>query len=156
MKQLALLAMVTGICLAGVRSLSAQEERLGGIKLLPGYKHEPLQGIDSIVGRIVGPKGLVIHYEIGIIPRGPFAIGGAFVNAAKRVPKDRLRLYREQVIQGHPVHVAYLKDGTLIVTYPKSIPGKGINFRTKVSGPEQMADVLLMLLTFPRGKPAGG
>ncbi len=153
MKMWQLFAVVAGLGVVNYETAWAQEERLGGIKLLPGYKHEPLQGIDSVVGRIVGPKGLVIHYEIGRIPRGGFAFGGMFVNAAKRVPKQQLRLYREHQVQGHPVHVAYLKNGTLIVTYPKSLPGKGVNFRTKVTAPEQMADVLRMLLGFPQGAP---
>ncbi len=153
MKGCRLLVLWLGLAVGGSPAVVAQENPLGGIQLLPGYKHEPLQGIDSVVGRIVGPKGLVIQYEIGRIPRGGLAFGGGFVNAAKRAPKNQLRLYREQQVHGHPVHLAYLKDGTLIVTFPRSIPGKGINFRTKVTRPEQMAEVLLMLLGFPQGAP---
>ena len=129
---------------------SAEDDRLQGIQLLPGYKHEKLQGIDSIVGRIVKKKGLTISYEIGGIPKGPFAFGGSFSDRPKKTPKKLVKWYREQMVNGQPMHIAYLKSKALLVSFPKSIPNKGINFYVaKVETMEEMADALLMLSTFP-------
>ena len=36
-----------------------------GIRLLPGYTHTPMRGIDSVLGRIVKLGGPVISYELG-------------------------------------------------------------------------------------------
>ena len=126
--------------------------RIGGIQLLPGYKHQKLQGIDSIVGKIVKQGGLTIFYEIGGIPKGGLRFGGSFTDRPQRTPKSQRRWYKEQLIHGEPVHIAYLKDNRLLVSYPKSLPGKGINFSTKVGSADEMAEALLMLLTFPQRK----
>jgi len=153
MKCNVMLLVATGfVYLLAGESAMADNSRIGGIKLLPGYKHEQLQGIDSIVGKIVNPKGLSIFYEIGPIPQGPFATGGSFTDRPKKTPKTLLRWYKEQTIQGQPVHIAYLKNKTLLVSYPKSIPKNGINFSTKVESADEMADALIMLLTFPQPK----
>src|SRR5215470_3762225 len=37
----------------------------GLLRLLPGYEHQPLQGIDSCVGRIWKSGGVEINYDIG-------------------------------------------------------------------------------------------
>jgi hypothetical protein len=37
----------------------------GNIKLLPGYQHKTLQGIDTRVGKIWKEGGLEIKYDIG-------------------------------------------------------------------------------------------
>lgn len=129
---------------------SADDGLLLGMQLLPGYQHEKLQGIDSIVGRIVKKKGLTISYEIGGIPKGQFRFGGSFTDRPKNSPKKLTKWYREQMVNGQPMHIAYLKNKTLLVSFPKSIPNKGINFHVaKVETIEQIADVLLMLSTFP-------
>jgi len=130
------------------------DDRIGGIQLLPGYKHEKLQGIDSVVGRIVNPKGLTIHYDIGGIPKGAIRFGGSFIDRPVKTPPAQLRWFKQQMVQGEPVHIAYLKNDTLLVSFPKSLPGKGINFSAKVKTPDEMADVLLMLLTFPHSQAA--
>ncbi len=143
------LAISCCVCFLAVHSQATGDDRIGGIQLLPGYKHEKLQGIDSIVGRIAKPGGLTIHYEIGAIPQGGLRFGGSFVDRPKKVPQDQLRWYREQMVQGQPVHIAYLKNNSLLVSYPQTIPGKGINFHTQVKSTEELADALLMLLTFP-------
>lgn len=124
----------------------------GGIRLLPGYKHVPLQGIDSIVGRIEKPGGLQMTYEIGHVPKaGEPTFGGSFTDRPKQLPKARLRWYREQVVGGQPMHVAYAKDRTLHVSFPKL----GVNVFAKVNSADDMADALLMLATIPnpKGKP---
>ena len=126
--------------------LFAADARLGGMRLLPGYKHQPLQGIDSIVGKIQKEGGLRIMYEIGgLVKPGAPRLGGSFSDRPKRTPKDEIRWYREQVVGGQPVHVAYRKDNVLLVSFPK----KGMNLSATVRTADEMAEALLIILTYP-------
>jgi hypothetical protein len=135
--------------LAAVGSVSqAADDLLGGMKLLPGYKHQKLQGIDSIVGQVANPKGLKIMYEIGRVPKaGQFRLGGDFIDRPKQMNDRRvpMQFYKEQVINKQPAHLAYTKDNTLMVSFPQ----KGVNFTVKVTDASEMADALLMILTYP-------
>jgi hypothetical protein len=129
-----------------VSSAAAADDRLGGMQLLPGYTHQKLQGFDSIVGKISKQNGLQISYEIGSLPRpGGIAFGGQFSDRARKTPKNQLRWYKEQIVNGQPVHLAHRKDGYLLVSFPK----KGMNFTARVTSPEEMVDALLMILTYP-------
>ena len=57
-----------------------------GIKLLPGYPHEPKQGFDSVVGVISKKDGLTIMYEIGRVAKpGGLALGGDFADRTKQL-----------------------------------------------------------------------
>lgn len=143
-------ALTAAVCLACALPANAAENPLGGMQLLPGYVHQPLQGIDSVVGRITKKDGLTLTYEIGSLPQpGGLRLGGQFSDRPKQVPPERLRWYREQVVHGQPVHLAYLKDNSLMVSFPL----KGMNVHTKVENADEMAEALLMLLTYP-GPPA--
>ncbi|MEQ8786982.1 MAG: hypothetical protein RIC55_11810 [Pirellulaceae bacterium] len=123
----------------------------GAMRLLEGYEHQPLQGIDSIVGRISKEGGLQITYEIGSVPKpGGFQLGGQFSDRPKNVPKEELRWYREQTVNGQPVHLAHRKDDVLLVSFPR----QGMNFSTTVRTADDMAAALLMILTYPA--PADG
>ncbi|MCH7729876.1 MAG: hypothetical protein IH991_25910 [Planctomycetes bacterium] len=125
---------------------SAADARLGGMRLLVGYKHQPLQGFDSIVGKIEKEGGLRINYEIGHVPKpGAPRFGGSFSDRPKLTPKDKVRWYREQVVNGQAVHIAYRKDNVLMVSYPK----KGMNFSVTIRSTDEMAEALLMILTYP-------
>ena len=131
-------------------SVMLAADPLGGMRLLPGYQHEPLQGIDSIVGRVQKQDGLLITYEIGAVTKpGAPRLGGGFTDRPKNTPKEQLRWYREQVVAGEPVHLAYRKDDQLMLSFPE----RGANFSVKVTDTEQLADALLMILTYP-DKPA--
>ena len=122
------------------------------IRLLPGFTHRPLQGIDSIVGKIVKKDGLEIQYEMGGIPApGAFRLGGHFVNQALQLPaRDRLWL-REQNAGGRKVHVAYSRKHRLIVSTASLT--EGVNFAAVAKTPGDVADVLLMVLTLVEQKP---
>ncbi len=125
----------------------AADAPLGGMQLLPGYVHNPLQGIDSVVGEIKKEGGLRIMYEIGaVIPPGQPRFGGSFSDRPKMTPKQSVRWYREQMVNGQPVHIAYLKNDSLLASYPQ----KGINFHVQVKTTEELADALLMILTYPK------
>lgn len=141
---LALAALLFGV--TWTSPAKADDNRLGGMKLLPGYKHQPLQGIDSIVGRIAKEDGLQIMYDIGaVLKPGALRTGGSFSDHPKLTPKDQVRWYKEQTVHGQPVHLAYKKDGYLLVSFPQ----KGANFSVKVSSDEELAEALLMILTYP-------
>lgn len=130
-------------------SLGADAPPPGSIQLLPGYVHEPLQGFDSIVGKISKKGGLTIQYEIGRVRKpGDLAVGGDFSDAAQRLPEKDRKWFKQQVVNGQPVNVAYGKDDVLYVAYPQS----GVNFTSKVKTPEEVAEALLMLLTYPPAK----
>ena len=137
------------IFLLGVTAASpalAADARLGGMRLLAGYEHQPLQGFDSIVGKIEKEDGLQISYEIGGVPKpGAPRFGGQFSDRPKLTPKDQVRWYREQVDNGQPVHLAHGKDNFLLVSFPQ----KGMNFSVTVRSADEMAEALLMILTYP-------
>lgn len=117
----------------------------GAMQLLPGYEHVPLVGIDSLVGRIEKNGGLQISYEIGHVQApGEGRLGGSFSDRAKLSPSHETRWYREQTVNGQPVHTAFRNDDILLVSYPKS----GMNFAAQIVNPSEMADALLMILTY--------
>ena len=150
------LYMAMGMLLFGTTTATstfAADARLGGIRLLPGYVHQPLQGFDSIVGKITKKDGLQINYEIGGIPKpGGIRLGGQFSDRPKLTPKNQVRWYREQIVNGQPVHLAYRKDDVLLVSYPK----KGMNLSVKLRSADEMAEALLMILTYPNAASDGG
>lgn len=67
-----------------------------------------------------------------------------YIDTTKLVKKEFLNWYKKQTIGNHPIHIAYLKDQLLIVSFPT----KGANFRVKITSPDEMAEALLMILTF--------
>ncbi len=112
----------------------------GGIKLLPGYKHEKMKGKDTRVGKVWKEGGLSFQYDIG---RGAG-------NAAKAQEKSNILWFKEQVVQGRTVHLTLTKDRTLYVTFPHT----SANFYGKAKSEEALVDMLLMVLTYaPPTKP---
>ncbi len=116
--------LTLGTILLGMTATSpalAADAPLAGMRLLPGYKHQPLQGIDSIVGEIKKEDGLRIMYEIGgVVKPGAPRFGGSFSDRPKLAPKDQVRWYLEQTVNGQPVHLAHRKDNVLLVSFPKN------------------------------------
>ena len=55
---------VVVVILGGYASSLGDSDAPGGVRLLEGYAHKQLQGIDSAVGRIANEK-LSINYDIG-------------------------------------------------------------------------------------------
>ena len=128
----------------------AEVNPLGGMQLLPGYAHQPKPGVDSLWGVIANPNGLEITYELGrVTPPGQPATGGSFTDRPKQTPQDEVQWYREQVVSGQPVHLVLRKDGMLLVSYPKT----GMNFSVRVTSAAEMAEALLMVLTYPEEAP---
>lgn len=119
-----------------------------GIKLLPGYVHEPKQGFDSVVGVISKKDGLTIMYEIGRVakPSG-LALGGDFSDRPKQLRPEQREWYKEQVLGGKQMHVAMAKDKSLFVSFPES----GINFSVVTKSTDELAEALLMICTYSPG-----
>ena len=141
------------LALTAVGSASGADAPLGGLQLLSGYQHVPLQGIDSAVGEIKKEGGLRIMYEIGRVSKpGSPQMGGDFRDRAKLMPKEMLQWYREQTVNDQPVHLALSKDKVLLASFPKV----GMNFTTKVESSEDLVDALLMILTYPKRLPPFG
>jgi hypothetical protein len=111
----------------------------GSIKLLSGYKHKTEQGIDTRVGRIWKEDGLTIEYDIG------FSAG----HYAKPGELDKYSWYKEQVIGKQSLRCALTRDSLLIVTFPDA----SANFFAKVKRQEDIAEVLLMVLTYHGKRP---
>jgi hypothetical protein len=127
--------------------LAADPPPPGALQLLPGYTHVPKQGFDSVAGEISKKDGLTIQYEIGRVRKpGAFALGGDFSDRAAGL-RDAEWL-KKQVVNGQTMNVAYSKDNMLYVSFPES----GVNFHVKAKTPEEVAEVLLMLLTYPAAK----
>ena len=122
--------------LCGVSGCAAEpsDSVLGTMQLLPGYKHEKQQGMDTQVGKIWKDQGLTISYDIG-------RLAG---NYTKSQQKEQTLWHKEHVSNGRLIHVALAKDNTLYVTFPES----SANFYANVKSEEDIVDVLLMVLTY--------
>ncbi len=138
-----LLLFVLLLC-SFVLSASAQDNRLskppkppppGGIKLLKGYVHTPLQGIDTWVGRIKKEGGLNIKYDIG-------SLAGEYVNHC--LYNNTCVWYKEQQLKAGLVKIALTEYETIIATFPKTTA----NFYAEVKSQEDIAEFLLMILTY--------
>lgn len=122
------------------------------ITLQPGFAYVPRQGFDSIVGGIEKKDGLKISFEMGANPPpGAPRFGGSFSNYATRVPEKDRQWLKEMDSNGRKVHVAYGKDQMLIVT--SATEKEGVNFHATAKTPEEVADVLLMVLSLAPQKP---
>lgn len=134
---------------------ATQDSPPGDLVLLEGYRHERRQGADTLVGRITKEHGPTFRYDIGQLA-GP---------RVRNVPQDDLVWQRRQRISGREVLVAQSLHGDAIVSilrpdqqgdardltleeraaaslrYPA-------NFYGRVESEEQLADLLLMVLTY--------
>lgn len=108
----------------------------GRIKLLDGYTHFREQGIDTSVGRIKKEGGLDIAYDIG-------HLAGEYTNTCVR-DKNNCVWFKEQKLELEVVKIALTKDGEIIATFPKTTA----NFFARVKSQEDIADFLIMILTY--------
>jgi hypothetical protein len=119
-----------------VRNVSELSPPPGGIKLLNGYVHIPLRGIDTRVGRIKKEGGLDILYDIG-------RLAGESVRLCLLIDQSCV-WYKEQQLKGGLVKIALTKDREIIATFPKTTA----NFIAEVKSQEDIADFLIMILTY--------
>jgi hypothetical protein len=149
-----------GVLFLAVTQVSASDGVIGGIRLLEGYKVKKQLAVDAFAGKIEKEGGATIEFEAGP-SEGPWANPGDMKLYA---------WYKEQTINGHKVMIALIKPGLrtgwepdstpvskpgsiLLVTFPLGgSPDNTANFKGKISSPEDLADMLLMVLTFDPSK----
>ena len=112
--------------------------------LLPGYQHAPVPTPrDSRNGRIWKDQGLSISYQAG-------GLAGNRVNG-----NPNLLWSKEMTVRGNRVQIGMTRDRMLIVvlsspTPPPEVPGSALpaNFYATVNTEEDIADMLLMVMTY--------
>ena len=140
------------------------DEPPGGIKLLQGYSIKHQSAVDASVWLIEKPSGPKIRFEAG-------PSEGSWADPGK---KNSYAWFKEQIVNGYKVRVALIKPGLKTVLEPDN--GRGLkagnilvvtflleseksgytaNFSAKVANSEELADVLLIALTFDPSKGGG-
>jgi hypothetical protein len=114
---------------------STPEPPPGNIKLLENYTHIKKRGIDTSVGEISKLNGLTIRYDNGNLA------GRA---AGYYCGNGQCNWYKSQKINGKDVWIGLTKEGMIIATFPEDYA----NFFAQTKLPEDIADFLLMILTY--------
>lgn len=114
----------------------------GNIKLIQGFKHKNIPADDALCGEIYKEHGLVIKYEMG----------GTQGAVASPHNKKKYKWYKEQIINNRQVNCALTENDDLIVSFilgpnPETTTNVA-NFTARINSPEDLADALLMILTF--------
>ena len=139
-----------------VPALYVDDQPYGNLTLLSGYKYKRSTTFDTINGVIYREGGLNIEFESGISEG----------YAVKSADQNKYIWYRTQTINGHNVLLALTKPGVatkwepakhrgpkpmniLMVTFPGTFsPMDAANFHAEVLDEQEIADMLLMVLTF--------
>lgn len=134
----------------------ADDSPYGNLKLLSGYKYKRSRTFDTVNGLVYKEGGLQIEFESGT--------GEGYAADPKR--KEKYLWFRQQQINGRVVFVALASPGEgivwepkewrgsthrriLIVTFPGDMsPLDAANFYAEILDDQEIADVLLMVLTF--------
>jgi hypothetical protein len=140
--------------------LAGSEARLSGVRLLEGYSARPESSVDTVTWTIVGKNGLIIHFEAG----------PSEGRAADLKYGHDYEWYREQTVNGRKVFLSLSKPSAKVDEELKAeragMPGNilqitfplggskdhAANFVAKVLNSGEVADVLLMALTFDPSK----
>lgn len=134
---LAIVALVVGSLSVALRAASGDDPPPGSIKLLDGFKHQRMQGIDTRVGKIWKDGGITIQYDIG-------RLAGNYAEQQRKYQADQLLWDRQQTWHGQPVELAMTKDRQLYVSFPE----RQANFYGQVQKEQDLVDALLMVLTY--------
>jgi len=105
------------------------------VRLMDGWKHERLRGIDSTVGRFVGERGFEIYYDMG-------GMAGNWAAGARK--RNDVAWSREQTVNGARCEIVMTNGGRIIATYPE----RTLNFFAEIKSPEDMADFMLLAMTY--------
>ena len=134
----------------------SSSEQHGGIKLLEGYKIKDDRAVDAIAWTVYREGGLAIDFEGGMNE-------GLWADPKQ---KEKYAWYREQDVNGHKVMLALIKRGLktvwepdkprsrevgniLLVTFPLGAQADHTaNFKAEILNDAELADALLMILTF--------
>ncbi len=110
------------------------EVKLSPVQLLAGYTLRVTPGIDTWAGAISKDGGM----KIGIYQ-------GLHVGIeAESVDKKDVAWREEQIVNGQQVICVYTKSSDLIVSFPRLI----VNFQGHIRNRQDLADMLLMVLTY--------
>lgn len=112
----------------------------GGIELLSGYVNLKSQGIDTLVGEIKKTGGITIHYDIG-------ESAGFYTDYCRF--EGNCLWSKVQKINGREVRIGLTAAQLIIVTFPQD----SANFYAETTSPENIADFLLMILTYKVSQP---
>lgn len=107
----------------------------GSIKMLPGFTHQRLRGIDTQVGKISHKDGLTIEYDIGKLA-GNYAV--------TQKDDDDAVWFKKQVVNRQTVYLLFKKNKELTVSFANG----PANFFATIKSEEDLADVLLMLFSY--------
>lgn len=131
----ALLLLALASCTSSVSTApeKAPAPPPGDMKLLPGYEHRPLQGIDTAVGEIVKGERVVIRYDIG-------PLAGDRVRPEDR---DKCLIYEEKRIEGQTARFCSTSDG-LDVTFAES----SANFFVRPENEAELQELVTMVESF--------
>jgi hypothetical protein len=140
--------------------LYALGQSFGGIRLLEGYKVKEGRAVDAATWTVFKEGGLSLEFEAGMNE-------GLWADVKE---KDKYLWYREQVVNGHKVMLALIKPGIktvwepdnprnpelgniLLVTFPLGFQADHTaNFKAEIVNAQELADALLMILTFDPAK----
>jgi hypothetical protein len=109
----------------------------GNIRLLAGYVHRRGHGFDTAVGSIARKDGLVIEYDIG-------RLSGVYTDCKDCGFIDGELWRKDQIVSGHDVRIVYTKSKRLVISFPET----HANFYATVKSEADLADTLLMVLTY--------
>jgi hypothetical protein len=149
------------VFLLASQHISATDDALGGIKLLEGYSIKRGSTLDAIAWTIEKRGGLEISFEAG----------GSEGSWASPNERNKYSWYREQSVNGYTARFALVKRGLktpwepydsrglppgniLLVTFllEGDRSGHTANFSAKVANSQEIADALLMVMTFDPAK----
>jgi hypothetical protein len=105
------------------------------IQLLPGYKVEGGHGTDTAGARIFKDGETSIAFGLGI----------HMAVQADSVDETRVAWKEDQIVNGRHLTCVYTKSGELIASF-RDLPVA--NFSAKIRTQQELAEMLLMVLTF--------
>lgn len=134
----AFLMLLLSVCFSfGQESKPApgQKPPPGNMSLLPGYEHQRLRGIDSMIGQISKKDGPVIRYDIGGMA------GNMAVSASSKAPLIWSKVIN---VHGEDLRIVYFSDGKLIATFERQYA----NFFAVTRDRDEVEDFLIMVMTY--------
>jgi len=105
------------------------------IRLLPGYHAEIVSGWEGGAGgKFTKQGGPSIDFQMSLHTE----------SAVESIDKAQVVWREEQTVNGQHVVCVYTRSRELVITFPSFVA----NFRTKIRNEQDLAETLLMVLTF--------
>lgn len=97
--------------------------------------HTREQGIDTRVGKISKPKGMTIGYDIG-------PLAGNYADGTRK--DGKCAWFKKQKVNQQECQICLEKNGYIYATFPADYA----SFMGQTKSPEDVADFLIMILTY--------